>query len=118
MIGHWTLISIAAAANVALNLTLRHVARSLDTGSLKGVVTSLLLSPWFALSVVFGTVLVGAFLAAIRQYSLGITYTAITSLAMVGLTVVGALVFNEVVSAMRIGGLALVIAGLVLISQG
>ena len=117
MIGHWTLISIAAASNVALNLTLRHVARGLDTGTVKGLAKSLLLSPWFAVSVVFGTVLVGAFLAAIRHYSLGITYTAITSLAMVGLTVVGALAFNEAIPMARIAGLVLVIAGLVLIAQ-
>ncbi|MEP1202180.1 MULTISPECIES: hypothetical protein [Rhodobacterales] len=111
---HWTLILIAACANVALNLFLRQTGRGLNTGSLGEIILSLLVSPWAWLSVMSAAVLLGAFVAAIRVYSLSLTYAAVTSIAMVALTVVGVVWHMEVLSTTRVLGLGLIISGILL----
>ena len=110
---HWTLIIIAATANVVLNLSLKQTARSPASGGPVEVMVGVLLSPWAWLSVLSGAILVGAFATAIRTFSLSLTYTAITAIAMVALTVIGALLGNEAVSPGRTIGLILIVTGLV-----
>lgn len=114
---HWTLIAIAAAANVALNLFLRKGGQGLDVSGARSLVVSLLLSPWMWCAVLSAVVLLTAFVAAVREYSLSLTYTAVTAMAMVALTVVGALVHHEQVSLMRVAGLGLIVAGLVVTAR-
>lgn len=114
---HWTLILIAAAANVALNLLLRQGGKSLNTSSPRELVVSLLLSPWMWLAALSAIVLLTAFVAAIRVYSLSLTYTAVTASAMVALTALGAALQYEQISGMRGAGLALIVAGLVLTAR-
>lgn len=115
--GHWTLILIAAGANVALNLFLRAGGREIDTSSLRHILTSIVQSPWMWLAVLSGGVLLTAFVAAVRVYSLSMTYTAVTALAMVVLTVIGAMVHDEQVSVMRVAGLTLIVAGLAITAR-
>jgi multidrug transporter EmrE-like cation transporter len=111
---HWTLILIAAMANVVLNLSLRQTARSYMPGSLGETLASVLLSPWAWLSVLSGAILVGTFAVAIRSFSLSLTYTAITAIAMVSLTLIGALLQYETVNLGRAVGLTLIVTGLVI----
>ncbi|MBO9456335.1 hypothetical protein J7376_13510 [Paracoccus sp. R12_1] len=113
MMNHWLLIVIAAGSNVALNLCLKKGGQSLDTGSLWRLVLSILSSGWMWLAVISAVALLTAFVAAIRIYSLSLTYTAVTALAMVTLTVVGALFQQEVINLTRVAGLSLIVAGLV-----
>lgn len=115
--GHWTLILIAAGANVALNLLLREGGRALDTSSLRQLLISIVLSPWMWLAVLSAGVLLTAFVAAVREYSLSLTYTAVTALAMVALTAIGAALQHEQVSLMRVAGLMLIVAGLVVTAR-
>ena len=111
---HWTLILIAAASNVVLNLSLRKLARAAVPGSPVDMVAAFLLSPWAWVSLVSGLTLVGAFALAIRSFSLSLTYTAITAIAMVALTLIGVALNYETVNAARALGLALIITGLVI----
>lgn len=113
MINHWLLIFIAAGANVALNLCLKKGGQGLETGSLGRLIVSILSSGWMWLAVISAVVLLSAFVAAIRVYSLSLTYTAVTALAMVSLTVIGALFQHEVITMTRMAGLGLIVAGLV-----
>lgn len=110
---HWLLILIAAAANVVLNLSLRQTARSFSGGPLGAMLKSVLLSPWTWVSVASGILLVGAFIIAIRSFSLSLTYTAITAIAMVCLTLIGVVLEYESVNLGRAVGLVLIIAGLI-----
>ena len=112
--GHWTLILIAAGANVALNLLLRAGGRALDTSSLRQLLISIVSSPWMWLAVLSAGVLLTAFVAAVREHSLSLTYTAVTALAMVALTAIGAALQHDQMSLMRVAGLMLIVAGLVL----
>lgn len=114
---HWTLIFIAAGANVILNLCLKQGGRGLNTAGLGTLVQSILLSPWMWAAVASAVVLLSAFVAAVRVYSLSLTYTAVTALAMVTLTTIGMGLHQEPVSIGRIAGLALIIAGLAVIAQ-
>jgi len=110
---HWTLILIAAAATICLNLFLRQTGRSLDTGSLGSILWGLLITPWAWASVLSAAILLTAFVWAIRLYSLSLTYAAVTSIAMVGLTAVSVALQLETVSALRVLGLGLIVAGIV-----
>lgn len=109
---HWLLILIAAGANVALNICLKKGGQGLDISSPWTIAMSVLTSGWMWLAVLSAGFLLTAFVAAIRIYSLSLTYTAVTSLAMVLLTTIGVLLHQESVSPARIGGLGLIIAGL------
>ena len=64
------------------------------------------------LACVAAAVLLTAFVAAVRVYSLSLTYTAVTALAMLTLTAIGIGLGEDSASPARMGGLALVIAGL------
>jgi multidrug transporter EmrE-like cation transporter len=111
---HWVLIAIAAVSNVALNLCLKKGGQGLDVSSPWTIVQSILVSGWMWLAVLSACLLLTAFVAAIRVYSLSLTYTAVTAIAMVMLTVIGVLMQNESVNATRVAGLGLIIAGLAL----
>ncbi len=113
MMNHWLLIFIAAGANVALNLFLKKGGQSLDTATLGRLVLSILSSGWMWLAVISAAALLTAFVSAIRVYSLSLTYTAVTALAMVTLTLIGALFQQEVIGLTRVAGLGLIVAGLV-----
>jgi multidrug transporter EmrE-like cation transporter len=109
---HWTLILLAAAANVVLNLCLRQTARGLDVSTPQSILLSVLGSPWSWAAMVSGLALLGLFVAAVRTFPLSLTYTAVTALAMVALTALGVILQLESVSAIRVAGLGLIVAGL------
>lgn len=115
---HWTLIFIAATANVCLNLSLMQLGRNFDPSSLGDALATVTLSPWMWLSALSGTVLLAAFVAAVRTYSLSMTYIGVTALAMVALTAIGMAFRYEAISPARIAGLAMIVAGLILSAKG
>lgn len=109
---HWALIIIAASANIALNLALRQLGRGLNTDSLGSILLGLVISPWAWASALCAGVLLTAFVAAIRIYSLSLTYSAVTAIAMVGLTAVSVALQYETLSTVRVVGLSLIVAGI------
>ncbi len=109
---HWTLIVTAAGANVALNLLLKKGGQHLDTSNAGALVLSILGSTWMWMAVISAGLLLTAFVAAIRLYSLSLTYTAVTALAMVSLTVIDALIQQETIGVGRSLGLGLIVSGL------
>ena len=111
---HWSLILIAAAANVALNLFLQKGGRTLDLSGVRPLLASLLLSLWMWSAVLSAIILLTAFIAAVRDHSLSLTYTAVTALAMVSLTALGMTFQGEQFSLLRVAGLGLIVAGLIL----
>lgn len=111
---HLQLILLAALANVCLTLSLKKVGQSLDTSSASSMVLSLFTSIWIWLGVLCGIVLLSAFIAAIRQYSLAVTYIAVTALAMTVLTGLELTTNEGAGSFTRLAGLGLIVVGLVL----
>jgi multidrug transporter EmrE-like cation transporter len=113
MVNLWVLIVIAAASNVVLNHSLRLISRGVDLSSSRSMVSTLFVSPFVLVAFFSGALLVGSFMIAIRHYSLSLTYTAVTALAMVSLTVLDIAVQNEALSIVRIVGLTLIVIGLI-----
>ena len=109
---HWILIVTAAGANVALNLFLKKGGQGLDTTNLGTLILSILGSAWMWMAVISAAALLTAFVAAIRTYSLSLTYTAVTALAMVTLTIVDAMIQHETIGIGRSLGLGLIVSGL------
>jgi multidrug transporter EmrE-like cation transporter len=109
---HWILIFVAAAANVVLNLSLKETARGLSFNSAREFLVAMLASPWPWMAGISAVILVGAFMAAIRVFSLSLTYTAVTAIAMVSLTLIGVTMQFETVNVGRAVGLVLIVAGL------
>ncbi|MCQ0970162.1 hypothetical protein MLD63_06985 [Paracoccus sp. TK19116] len=114
---HWVLIFIAAGSNVALNLFLKKGGQELDTSGPRALVLSILSSGWIWLAVISGGLLLTAFVTAIRSYSLSLTYTAITAIAMVTLTIIDSLFLQETVNGVHIAGLTLIVLGLIVTSM-
>lgn len=110
---HWTLILIAAASNVSLNLLLKKGGQGMDASGLIPLFLSIITSVWMWLAVLSAVILLTAFITAIRFYSLSLTYTAVTAVAMVALTIIGALLQQETINLARAAGLALIVGGLV-----
>lgn len=111
---HWLLIVIAAGSNIILNLSLMKGGKNLDLSNPLSLLLSILMSGWMWLSVLSALCLLAAFISAVRMYSLSLTYTAVTALAMVALTAIGILFQHENVSAGRGAGLCLIVVGLIL----
>lgn len=110
---HWLLIFAAAGSNVALNLFLKKGGQGLDASGPLVLATSILSSVWMWFAMASAVVLLTAFISAIRLYSLSLTYTAVTALAMIALTIIGALFQQETLTLARIAGLGLIVAGLI-----
>lgn len=110
---HWILIFVAAGSNVALNLFLKKGGQGLDASGPLALAGSILSSVWMWCAVASAVVLLSAFVSAIRLYSLSLTYTAVTALAMIALTIIGALFQQETMTLARVAGLGLIVAGLV-----
>lgn len=109
------LILIAVLANLGLNLCLKAGAKALRTSAGAGeLLWSILFNPWFWAAGISAVALLAAFITAIRSYPLSLTYTAVTALAMVSLTVLGGIMQWEHIGLMRSIGLGLIVAGLVI----
>lgn len=113
---YWFLIAVAAGSNVILNLCLKKGGQGLDVSSPWTIAMSVLTSGWMWLAVLSAGLLLTSFVSAIRLYSLSLTYTVVTALAMVLLTLIGMLLQHESVNLTRIAGLGLIIAGLAVTS--
>lgn len=77
----------------------------------------LLVNPWIMSGLLAGLLAAVSWMAAMTKLDLSHAYPFM-SLAFVGVLVLSALVFHEPVNAWKIGGLALIAAGLVVGSQG
>lgn len=115
----WIFVLAAIAANVCLNLSLKALSGlSLQgNGSVLGLAARVLSQPAFWLAGVCGVTLIGCFILAIRSLPLSASYAAITGGAMAGLALFGLMSGTESLSLMRLFGLAMVIGGIVVMSQ-
>ena len=109
----WILLTIAILANASTNICLRAAARSVETKTPLGIAQELLLSPMAWLGVISGFVLLGTYMAAIRQLPLSVSYAIVTIMSMVVLIVWGGFTGTEALNVKRFIGMGLVILGTV-----
>ncbi|MEM1025618.1 MAG: SMR family transporter [Myxococcota bacterium] len=113
----WVFLAVAIVANVLTNVALKRAAQSVEVFSFPGVLSDLITSHWMWVGFVSALVLVGCYMMAIRSLPLSVGYVSVTSMAMVGITLVGVLSGSEVLSVPRIIGICLVLAGVVLVGS-
>jgi len=113
----WIFLAIAIVANVLTNVALKRAAQSVEVFSFPKLLLDLMTSSWMWVGFVSALVLVACYMLAIRSLPLSVGYVSVTSMAMVGITLVGVLTGTEVLSLPRVIGICLVLAGVVLVGS-
>lgn len=113
----WLAIGIAVLANVVANITLKVAMTS--AGEKAGVTafSSALSTGTFWLGVLSAGVLLLSYLYAIKSIPVGTAYVVTTSLAMVGIAFAENRFFGTAITAPKLFGILLVIAGIAVISR-
>ena len=99
---------------VQQNLLLREVVVEMDGGGDR--VIQLLLEPWMCVGVLCSGALLACYLYSLKGIDLSIAYPAVTGLAMLGIALSGVFT-GEGITTLKIGGIALVLAGISLLYQ-
>lgn len=111
----WIFIALAVISNVVLNFCLKVVSGLLIPDAPGALAMRVLSAQATWLGVLSALVLVGSFALTLKSFPLSVSYTVITSLAMVSLAVAAIATGLESFSLLRMLGIALVISGVVVI---
>lgn len=112
---HWAALGLAVFFNVLSNLSLQRGVRSLPGRLEPGFLWSVVTQPWLWAGVTSAGLLLLCYLYAIRGLPLVVAYPTVTSLAMAGIAVASVLLFHSPLTPQHLAGIALVIAGVVLL---
>lgn len=112
----WIALGAAVVANVTANLSLHRAVTVVDARLSLKTALDLLTTPWSWLGGASCLVLIIAYLMAIRTLPLSVSYATVTTLAMALLLAVGVLSGTESLTLARGAGLALVMAGVALLT--
>jgi multidrug transporter EmrE-like cation transporter len=114
---HWLALFVCVIANVTANVSFK---RFVDTAEIEPTWRSLLhlvLHPWLWAGLITAALVLGSYLYAIKVVPLGAAYPIVTSLAMVGIALAGAVFFGEAVKLTKILGVLLIIGGVLLVAR-
>jgi len=111
---YWSALLLAVCANVFANIALKLAVLELS-GPLD--IRALLTAPWAWAGVIGCVLLLGGYLIAIRGVELSIAYPTVTGLAMVGIAIIGHVVFSEALGLQKLIGIGFVVAGVFILSQ-
>lgn len=111
---YWSALLLAVCANVFANIALKLAVLELS-GPLD--LRALLTAPWAWAGLTGCVLLLGGYLIAIRGVELSIAYPTVTGLAMVGIAIVGHVLFSEALSLQKLVGIGLVVTGVFILSQ-
>ena len=111
----WIFIASAVVANVVLNLCLKIVSSLLSPDAPLALATRVLSAPATWIGVISAFVLVASFALSLKSFPLSVSYTVITSLAMVSLVLVALVAGFETFSLWRTLGILLVVSGVIVI---
>ncbi len=111
----WIFIALAVVSNVVLNLCLKAVSGLLTPDAPLALAARVLSAPATWIGVISAFILVGSFALTLKSFPLSVSYTVITSLAMVSLVIVALAAGFETLNLWRTLGILLVIGGVVVI---
>jgi len=113
---YWFALFVAAICNSVANVAFKKaiVRTPFDVG-VDGVI-QLLLEPWMWLGVLCAGSLLACYLYSLKGIDLSLAYPAVTGLAMLGIVLSGVFT-GEGITTLKIGGIALVLAGISLLYQ-
>ncbi|MBU1174406.1 MAG: hypothetical protein KKH72_03305 [Alphaproteobacteria bacterium] len=113
----WIILAIGIAANVMSNVFFKQAMAGFPAEVSFGSLLGFAVNPFLWMGGVSAGTMLLCYLFAIKDMDLANAYAAVTSLTLIGVTIVSAIVFREVVSIQSIAGTALVIFGIFLISS-
>ena len=111
----WFALALAVCSNVVANISLKLAVKKASETDAGSAVAGFLLQPWTWLGVCAAVVLLGSFLVAIRELGIGISYATVTSLALVLITLLAAMIFKEPLNLAVFVGIALIVSGIVVL---
>lgn len=114
---HWLALATCVAANIGANACFKHLMAGRDVQSGAAGLASLATEPWLWAGLGLAGVLLTTYLYALTVVPVGVAYPVVTSMATAGVVVTGALLFGESVKATGLIGIALIVAGVVLVAR-
>lgn len=111
---YWSALLLAVCANISANVALKLAVLGFS-GPLD--IRATLTAPWAWVGVISCILLLGGYLIAIRGVELSIAYPIVTGLAMVGIAIMGHVLFAEALNLQKLVGIGFIIAGVVVLSQ-
>lgn len=110
------LLLAAVCANIVANLMFKNAMdafpKQVDFQSL----FSFAFNPFLWIGGICACMVLGFYLLAIKDSGLSTSYAFVTSISLVGITITSAFLFKETLSFQSIGGVAMVVIGIFLIS--
>ena len=112
----------AIIANVLANVMLKNgsvqiAAGPQHGGGVVGSLSAMALNPFFWAGLASAAALLLFYALALRTVPISIAYPVTTSVAMVGIALFGAVLFGESLNATKVGGIAAIIVGVVLMAR-
>jgi multidrug transporter EmrE-like cation transporter len=111
----WLLLVVAVLSNVTSNVMFRYAMQSFPETRDFGALVRFAFSPYLLAGfAACGTLLI-CYLLALRHIGLMLSYVFVISMSLVGISLASVFVLNEGMSAKAFVGVALIVAGLVLV---
>ena len=111
----WLALGLAVLFNVLANISLKLATAVMSESASPLTIRAALENVWLWIGGVSCVLLLLSYLYALRGIGLGTTYAAVTSLALILVTVLSSKIFGEPLTASKGIGIVAVIAGIVLI---
>ncbi|MEM9342749.1 MAG: SMR family transporter [Pseudomonadota bacterium] len=110
---HWIALVLAIAGNVGANVAFKRFIQNAD-----GTVLQAVKQPSLWIGLCLGGLLLVSYLYALRGLPLGLAYTFATSISIAGITLAGVLLYGETITLRSAVGIAVIMAGIVLLTTG
>ncbi|MEM6712229.1 MAG: hypothetical protein AAF590_08095 [Pseudomonadota bacterium] len=111
----WALLCLAVASNIAANMAFKLAMASAPTELALTAIARFLFNPYLWVGATCCGVLLLSYLTALRELELTISYAFVISLSLIGITVLSPVLLGDGLTMQRGLGVALVVAGLVLL---
>jgi multidrug transporter EmrE-like cation transporter len=112
------LLGIALMLNALANVALKIGAARLPAWSEPGLVPRLVTNPYLVLGIVLFALNVLVYAATLARVNLSIAYPVMVAGSMIVVVILSVAWLREPVGAVQLSGIALLIAGIVLVTQG
>lgn len=114
----WIFVLLAVCGNILSNVMFKNAMEQAPDELSAGALFGFAFNPYLWAGGFAAVCMLGCYLLALREGGLSVSYATVTSLSLVGITVISALMLREPLSWQSIAGVALVLGGIMMISVG
>jgi multidrug transporter EmrE-like cation transporter len=112
---NWFALLLAVLSNVIANVAFKKAMEKEIGPDTRQVVLQYCFEPWMWTGGFFAALLLLCYLYALKSIPLNIAYPVVTGLAMLGVAVSGALLFQESLSLQRVFATLMILAGVLML---